>query len=479
MNINIQIKRFLNIGIGTIFNIIIGLITTPIVTRLVDTADYGALSMFNTYAGMAVMILCLGLDQSLIRFYYDSDSTEYKRELITKTALVSIGMAIAISIILYCRGDNFFAEFDFKGTSIIALLVYICIQLSLRFALIILRVEYLTKQYALLNVANKAIYLISVVILMLFSENVDHLSLLILSTIISSSIPLLIALIYERKMWKPALDSFSKDPSLITIIKYGFPFILSMGITTVFEALDKLSINRFCDYTEVGIYSSAITIVNVFTIVQTTFNTVWSPMAIERYTKNSNDVSFFKTVNNLITVIMFAFGITLILFKDVFVLLLGEKYRNASLMVPFLIFHPIMYTISETTSMGIDFAKKSYLHIIVATCACISNAIGNTLLVPIMGGKGAAISTGLAYIVFFAVRTFFGLSNFNYNPCLSRLVILTVLTILYAGYSSFYAFNLMTIIIYVIIIGVLVVVYSDTFKNIFDFAYNFIKKKEL
>lgn len=39
---------------------------------------------------------------------------------------------------------------------------------------------------------------------------------------------------------------------------------------------------------------------------------------------------------------------------------------------------------------------KSYLQIIVSAVACAVNIAGNTLLVPIIGGVGAAIFTGLS-----------------------------------------------------------------------------------
>ena len=48
-----------------------------------------------------------------------------------------------------------------------------------------------------------------------------------------------------------------------------------------------------------------------------------------------------------------------IMFKDLIILLLGKDYREASMVIPFLVFMPLMYTISETTVGGIDFKKAS------------------------------------------------------------------------------------------------------------------------
>ena len=67
-------KHFLVIGSGTIINMLIGLITTPVITRKVDPLEYGQLSIFVMYCTLAVMILCLGIYQALVRFYYEDDS---------------------------------------------------------------------------------------------------------------------------------------------------------------------------------------------------------------------------------------------------------------------------------------------------------------------------------------------------------------------------------------------------------------------
>lgn len=455
-------QHFINIGVGTIGNILLGLITTPVITRLVDTSDYGALSMFNTYVSMAVMILCLGLDQSLIRFYYDENSIIYKRSLITKTAWLSLTIAVFICIVTFFVLNLKTIVFDFKGVMLIALLLYTLIQLFLRFSLIILRVEYLSKFFAFMNVLNKAIYLVSVLLMMMFIKKKNNLFILVCATIISSLIPLVISILSQRSLWKPV---FSKNLSNIEyrpILFYGMPFIFSMSVNTLFEALGKIMINHYCDYSEVGIYASAVTIVNVFTIIQTTFNTIWAPMSIEHYTRMPNDKQFFYKINEIITILMFIFGLSLIAFKEFFVILLGEKYRTASHIVPFLIFQPIMYTISETTSIGIDFKKKTQLHIVVATVSCAVNACGNLLLVPSMGGQGAAISTCFSYIVFFSIRSILGLKNYNYFPKISKMIIIIIITTVYAFYSSFFSNVLVNILIYIFCIFLLLLLYRST-----------------
>jgi len=75
------IFHFLTISFGTVINIVLGLLITPIITRLVSTEDYGRFSIFNMYTNIATMVLCMGLDQALVRFFYAREEKEYKQGL--------------------------------------------------------------------------------------------------------------------------------------------------------------------------------------------------------------------------------------------------------------------------------------------------------------------------------------------------------------------------------------------------------------
>ena len=49
------------------------MITTPLITRIADPSEYGQLSVFNAYADIMLAFLYLGLDRSLMRFFYDDE----------------------------------------------------------------------------------------------------------------------------------------------------------------------------------------------------------------------------------------------------------------------------------------------------------------------------------------------------------------------------------------------------------------------
>ena len=79
-------KHFFTLFLGTGLNVILGIITTPVVTRLVNPDVYGQLSIFTLYGSVLLVFMLFGQDQAYNRFYYAQPEREYKRYILVLTA---------------------------------------------------------------------------------------------------------------------------------------------------------------------------------------------------------------------------------------------------------------------------------------------------------------------------------------------------------------------------------------------------------
>lgn len=467
-------KHFISIGTGTVINMLVGFLTTPVLTRLVGTAEYGQYSIFTMYASIALMVLCMGFDQALIRYFYRYDTKDYQRTIIKECCTLPFFCTILVGVVVNVLSYLKIIKFEFEPQIMTVLTILVLFQVMNRLDLILLRVTYQTKLYSMLQVLTKVLFAILAIAGCFFLET-QKLFVLTIASAVSYGVVTVVGIVSQRTLWN---FTKIKEKYLIDrkeLYRYAFPFILSMGIATIFQAIDKMSLNWYCSYEEVGIYSSANTLVNVFAIVQTTFSAIWAPMAVEHYEKEPEDRSFYQNGFRAMTFVMFFIGISLILCKDLFVLLLGEDYRGSAEMIPFLCLSPIMLTISETTVIGITFSKKSYLQIVVAAVACVVNIVGNSLLVPIYGGVGAAISTGISYIVFFAIRTILSNRYFPVKWGLGRFGVNVMLFLMFALYNTFCPFGLFTILGYVVVLSALIATYWD----VIQYGLHLLKKSNV
>lgn len=481
-------KDFLVLGLGMVAHILVGLITTPVITRLVDTADYGNYSLFSTYTELAMVVITLGLNQSLVRFFYQMEDLHYRRCLLFTCWRVPFFVCLGLGAVVLlaecaCRLLPDMASplrfFGF-GTAI-PLLFVLCVTALLfhRFVVLVLRLQYRSVLYSVLNVVQKLSFVgLALLFIFLWRKGSDFL-LLSAAVTLSFWLVALLGILMERKLWNPTVPKDYKLPFPVSeLYRYGTPMILSAAGLHLLQACGSTTLKLFHpDGSAVGIYSSAMNLVHLFALIQTTFNTIWMPLMVEHYEKNKEDKRFFQKANQAITVVLFLFGATMLVCKDIFVLLLGEKYREASYVLPFLMFYPILYTISETTQCGIVFMKKSHMHICVSLAALAVDVVACVLLVPSLGAVGAAMATAATYIVFYAARTFIGRRYYPVDFKVGRLAVVTGLFTLLCLYGSFHSFDLWLLVGYLLFCGVLLVLYRSIIANLIAFGKKYILKR--
>ncbi len=468
-------NSFLFVGAGTIVSMIIGLITTPVITRLYSPEEYGQYSMFITYGDLTYIVLGMGMDQALARYYYEKKNNSYKVALIKRCIRIPFILSILVQIGAIVFFEDGKSLFGLNGIFVLCGAIYVAFLIGNRFLGIILRLENRTKILGMISVIQKVIFVLIAFGICIFSGSTSAISLCI-GVVISQAVSMIVGIFGDKDILFQSEVYDSDIVSQKELIIYALPYVFSIAISSIFQALDRLFINRYCGYAEVGIYASAISIIHIFAIVQNSFTTVWMPNAIKRFSEKQNDRQYYADMSKRVTLLMFFLGVLLILFKDFIVMLLGEKYRDAVGIIPFLTFMPIMYTISETTVIGLVFMKRSNLQIIPPSIACIVNGLGNYILVPILGGKGAAISTGVSYIVFFYARTFLSSRCYSVDYDLNRLTFVTVLMILYATFETFVCAPMASVFLGLVIEIILVLAYKKVARDIILFLDDILKK---
>lgn len=472
MNTNL-FKKFIQFAIGNGVVLILGFISTPIITRIISPNEMGKFSMFNTITNLLLVIVLLGIDQSYVRYYYEEEDKGQLLRKCIKIPLI-VNSIFCILFLIFYKYISIYIVDEVNFLLVVLIVFHLFGSVFSRFALIQIRMKQRAKLYSLLNVLMKIFYLIFIGVFFILYK--DNYMTLILAIIISNLLMTLFAIYREKKEW------FGKGSSKLKtvdreLIRYGIPFVFSMAVTWIFQSADRIAIKQFCGYDEVGLYSGAMNIISLLNACQGAFTTFWVPVAYEKYSENPKDSEFFSKINKIVSVTMLLIAILLITFKDLIVLLLGVEYRESVFIFPYLVFMPIMYTISETTVLGINFKKKTKNHIYIAIIAAIVNIIGNLILVPRYGSIGAAISTGLAYIVFFATRTFIANKYYKIKLDLWKFAIATSITYILATYSSFYTFNIGIFTISTLSIIIIIFLYKDIFKELWKLINKNVKNK--
>lgn len=469
---NTLFKRFMEYAVGSGIVLLLGFVSSPINTRLFSPEEFGKFSLFQLVTNIISTIILLGLEQSFVRYFYEeqeSNRPKLLRESIKIPLLACTIVTIPIVIFSDFILNTLFNTFSIELLLLILLNNYIF--LFSKFVFLVVRMQQRGKAYSTLQICQKFSTVLFTILFFTVMNN--NFVVLIYATVITNFIVTIIGIVLERRFWLDKKGTQLKADRK-ELVAYGFPLVFTFLITWLFQSGDRIFITYFHDYAELGVYAAAFSIVSLISAVQGAFTTFWVPVAYEKYEKNPNDNAFFEKISRLVAFVMFSIGIALILFKDIIVMLLGEEYRQASYIMPFLIFMPIMYTVSETTVMGINFKKKSKVHIKIALSCAIVNIILNILLVPSLGGKGSAISTALSYILFFTLRTMYSKRFYPTNYGLKKFYLSTMGLIIFALYASFKEFDLIFVTVGIANLFLVFILYG---KNVIEFIPEKIKKK--
>lgn len=467
-----MLKKFISFSIGGYINILIGLLAVPLTTRMLSPEQYGVNSLIISLVNVVGIICYLGLDQGFVRFFY-----EEKEENRGKLLSYSIFIPIFLSSMLICC-FYFFKEkityfvFGKESKELILILgIWIIFTILNRFALLIIRMQQKGKLYSFFQVALKLIEFS--LILILYRKYGNDYRTLSFATLGSLILVTIMAIVCEKKIWKfkGKLKTTSKE-----LLQYSIPLSLTMVLNWLFGSSDKVIIKIFSNTEELGLYSGAFKIIALMTVIQNGFTTFWTPVSYEQYLKNPNDTEFFRKTTNYLAILFFTLGIGILTFRDIIIILLGSKYYNSIFIMPMLVFIPVMYLLSETTMIGIAFKKQTKYFFYISVIVSLLNVIGNILLVPKLGAKGAAISTGLSYIVFFSLRTYYSEKLINFKFCLKKIYIMIILLLSYALVLTFYKNIYFNLIIGVFLELALLFIYFPELKELYNKYKN--NKKE-
>lgn len=462
------IKKFLSFSIGGYINALIGLLTVPIVTRMLSPEQYGIASLISIIVEMLVVFCSLALDQSFVRFFYEVEEEE-RGKLLKDCLYYPVFITIFSSLIIFIFRNQISIFILGKKEKVIWLIiVFSIVALIIKsFAFLVVRMQQKGGLYSFFYILIKVVEFSF--ILLFFKIYGNDYKIIVLATLFSTLITSLLMIVVERKIWKLGGKRKIEKKELLN---FSAPLVLTLALTWVFGSSDKITIKIFSNLKELGLYSGAFRIVSVISVIQTGFTSFWTPFIYERYSKNPDDLVFYKKANDYLSLIFFLIGFSILATRNIIIILLGEKYYDSLFIVPMLIFVPIMYLISETTMMGIGFKKKSKYFLYISIIVAIFNIIGNILLVPKYGAKGAAISTGISYIIFFSLRTYFSIKLINFGFNLKRIYMVTILLLCYALYLSFYNNLKYTILLGGLLIITVLLIYKSV---LLELKQKFIK----
>jgi len=441
------VHQFLSFGIGPILGMFISMLTVPVTTRLLSPEEYGKSSLFTLFQSLFLIVGLLGFDQGYVRFY--NDKKIKKSELLQNSLFLPL--CFSIFLILICSA--FFksiSNFLFGSVEIglmVAFCFFIPVLLFNRFFLLQIRMDLNGKLYSLLNIISQIINFLVLIFFLLFYQKTFKS--IVYATIFGFIANTFIIFLFIDKSFIKNKFVFSKEIQK-KLLKFSLPLVPATLLSWLLNSFDKIGLRTWSNFNELGLYATAFKIVAILNVFQNIFTTTWIPIAY-RWKEDNVSKEKFEQISSIVLSMMTCLFAFVVLFRDIIFLFFGSEYRNSSDIFVFLLFIPVMYTISETTCLGINFSKRTLYNLYVSIIVVVLNLLGNYFLIPKYGALGASLSTCMSYIVFFWGRTFFSRKEW-FKFGLTKYIVNQILLISFGINMIFFESKIIEISIFVFVL---------------------------
>lgn len=399
-----NLSKLLGFALGPFMAAGLGLITVPLMAWAFSPDVIGQIAMFNSFLAGCALVLTLGLDQAYVREYHE---VENKPQLLLSLASLSL-FATFIFACVTIFFNSFFVSLLFTaqenplGVSI-GLALAVITTVLYRFLSLVLRMQQQALKFSLLQISAKLILVVSLSLLFFLTGEFGFATAFSLSCL-SLFISTLVAVGFT---WRECYQAFKNgvDGKLIKqAVQFGWPLVLSGFAYWGLTSIDRWAIRYYAGLEQLGVYSVAFSVAAVMTIFQQVFSTIWAPIVYQWHNKGI-DIKQFSIITDWVVIVLSIVFFLVCIFSPVLTLFLPNDYHDVIYLLPACMLFPVFYTLSETTVVGMNVARKTSYSIIVTLLPLALNLILCYLLIPKYLAGGAAVAVSAAFALYLTLRT--------------------------------------------------------------------------
>ena len=324
----------------------IGFIVFPYYSKNLSSYDFAALGFFGAIGTFSTPLLVLNFyNYYMFRYNLSSENERSTtvRSLISFLIIYDIAMSIIVwSILAFYLSITGSAFSSFPLGAII--LLSSSLSMSLGFWNIQLRFEKKSVSYFILNI----LVLLSTTTISIYF--IVYLKLGAMGKLLPILlVQLAIFIIYYKKYIK--YFSISK-PVILDAIKYSMPITIAGLISLPLITMDKILLERYHDYDELGIFMLANEIANYFSLVLASIFQAYQP-DIYKYINQKDKKGLLNTWISIIVIFITIYGIFYYTSPKMIDYLTAGRYNSAIKYVNKIAFSALLVTISYIFSQSL------------------------------------------------------------------------------------------------------------------------------
>ncbi len=386
-----EIKATVSYFVANICTKAIGFVTIPIYTNILTTSEYGYLNSYNAWVSMLSVILGLSLSSTVYGQAYKSkkERNEFQSYVLTLSlvAAVIISGMIILGYVLIC-----------KKVDIILLLAIV--QGYATFILNFIMQEWILDncylKYSFISVITAILPIVfTLAIIRWVSSDANYYCVIFprAAVLVLFMLPIIVLVSFRGKKY------YSRDIWAWSL-KYSTPIVFHTLSLTIMLQADRVMISYLYGYDESGIYSFIYNVTLVVGVLIAALENTWKTWFFKKYEQTDHGY-IRKKAGFFISIAVLGIGVYLMVSPELVSLLADESYLSKMYLVGPIAFAYIISFLYDFL-VYVEYKKNQTKNIAMASIvAAITNMGLNVIIIPILGGVGAAITTIIAYIIQF------------------------------------------------------------------------------
>jgi O-antigen/teichoic acid export membrane protein len=407
---------------------LVNILTLSLFTKIFPPNQYGEYSLVVNTTIIISSLMGQWIVLSIQRFRPEyrnagklSEFNLYLNRLLFQMSLIFL----FISIFIYPFISETYKHYYIVSIFSIVLSVYFMVLSS------VYQIDLLSKKFRNLNVIQSLGKLpVTFLLLLMISFTPEQ---FIWGTVLMQVIllyPMLRYIEVKRFLTFATFDKNQYKVYIHTFFVYGFPLIGWYIGTTILNLTDRYMIQFFRGAYEVGVYSANFTIaVQALALICNPFFFAVQPQIMNRTDTSKNDMELLISKYTKIYILLsIPFGIYFSIYRnEVSSLLLGDQFVKGSGIIPILIIGFFFWNLGLYGQLCCQIDKRTkHMFYFVAIAAFVNFAL-NFILIPKYGYIGAAISTGIGFVIYTLLIYISSMKNTRWMiPWFSMVRILTV-----------------------------------------------------
>lgn len=368
----------------------VGIITSPIYTRMLTPGDYGIANIFNSWIEIVNIFTCLCIVYSIGRAKLDfKDKFD---EYMSALQSLSSSFACLVLVLAVIFRNQLSVWMQYEVPLVIVLFAYLVISPSVEYMLQKYKYEYNYRGSILVSATICIGTVILSIVLMLVFNNARYVG----KILGALSMTFLLGLYFYFKILKQGKVFYNKE-YWIYALKMGLPMIPHALALVVLGQVDRIMIKDMIGDAEAGLYAWGYGIATLLSIFTNAIGQAWLPWFNEQLDEDRR--AEIREANKKLIVLGVFLTLGFITVAPEIVCILGSQdYWSAKMIIPAIALGTLaQYFYTNYVNLEL-FYKKTPLIAISSVLAALMNYVLNWIAIPRFGYEAAAYTTLLSYL---------------------------------------------------------------------------------